>query len=74
MKSFGELDFETNAGVFRVASDRAVRREDLDAGSAGEHSAVTRRRRGHPLVRRFWAVMLRLYRLNPRPRTHVPYL
>ncbi len=76
MKNFGELDLETNAGVFWVASDRALRREDLDAGSAHERAApkVTRPRRGHPLVREFWAVMLRLYRLNPRPRTHLPYL
>ena len=32
MKNLGELDFETNAGVFRLASDWALRREDLDAG------------------------------------------
>jgi hypothetical protein len=74
MKNFGELDFETNAGVFWVAGDGTVRREDLDPRSAGEDSAVTRHPRGHPLVRRFWALMLRLYRFNPRPRTHLPYL
>lgn len=74
MRNFGELDFETNAGVFRLTSDWAVRREDFDAGSAGEHSAVTRHRRRHRLVRKFWAVMLRLYRLNSRPGSHLPYL
>lgn len=30
--------------------------------------ARERRRRGHPLVRKFWAIMLRLYRFNPRRR------
>jgi hypothetical protein len=32
-------------------------------------SRVGRRRRpGHPLVRRFWAIWLRLYRAGPRPK------
>lgn len=31
-------------------------------------TAVPARRRGHPLVRRMWAVVLRLYRRHARPR------
>lgn len=33
-----------------------------------EVTAVNARRRGHPLVRRMWAVVLRLYRRHARPR------
>lgn len=74
MSGFGELVFRAQSGTFWEIDDRTERRP-IETGQKSAVSRIARRRRGHPVVRKAWAVILRLYCLNPRPaRLPLPYV
>jgi hypothetical protein len=49
------------------AARRATQYVSIRSHIGTVRGAARRPRPGHPLVRRFWAIWLRLYRIGPRP-------